>query len=187
MKKILYAILCMAFLIGCTAEVDTMEQENTIVVMETTMGDITIRLYDDFVPATAGNFKKLVSEGFYDGIIFHRVIPNFMIQGGDPEGRGTGGPGYTIPDEFHKEARNVRGTISMANSGPNSGGSQFFINIADNSYLDFDDMRAPQSKHAVFGEVIEGMDVVDAISQVQRNGQDKPSEDVIMKKVYIKE
>jgi len=175
----------MALLIGCTTEVEQVEQENTVVVLETTQGNIKIRLLDDIVPKTAGNFKKLVNEGFYDGIIFHRVIPNFMIQGGDPDGRGTGGPGYTIPDEFHNEARNVRGSLSMANSGPNSGGSQFFINTVDNSFLDFDDSRAANSKHAVFGMVTEGMDVVDAISKVQRDGSDKPVEPVVINRAYI--
>jgi len=103
------------------------------VTLKTNMGDIVIKLYDD-MPITAGNFKKLASEGFYDGVIFHRVIDGFMIQGGDPEGTGTGGPGYTIEDEFNGKS-NVRGTISMANSGPNSGGSQFFINLVDNSFF----------------------------------------------------
>ncbi len=125
------------------------------VVLHTTMGDITIRLYDD-MPVTAGNFEKLVRSGFYDGTLFHRVIDGFMIQGGDPTGTGSGGPGYTIPDEFVKGHSNVRGTVAMANTGrPNTGGSQFFINLVDNTYLDWDDPRTP-SAHPVFGEVVGG-------------------------------
>lgn len=143
------------------------------VVLHTTMGDITIRLYDD-MPVTAGNFEKLVRSGFYDGTIFHRVIDGFMIQGGDPTGTGMGGPGYTIPDEFVKGHSNLRGTISMANTGrPNSGGSQFFINLVDNTYLDWDDPRTP-SAHPVFGEVVEGLDVVDKIGKVRTDSSDRP-------------
>lgn len=143
------------------------------VVLHTTMGDITIRLYDD-MPVTAGNFEKLVRSGFYDGTIFHRVIDGFMIQGGDPTGTGMGGPGYTITDEFVKGHSNLRGTISMANTGrPNSGGSQFFINLVDNTYLDWDDPRTP-SAHPVFGEVVEGLDVVDKIGKVRTDSSDRP-------------
>ena len=133
------------------------------------MGDITIQLYDD-MPITTGNFQKLVEKGFYDGVIFHRVIDGFMIQGGDPEGTGMGGPGYEIADEFTDHNRNDRGTIAMANSGPNTGGSQFFINLVDNSFLD--------SKHPAFGKVIAGMDVVDAIAKVQKDANDRPLTDV---------
>ena len=123
----------------------------TTVLFETTMGNIKIKLRDD-MPITAGNFKQLVEKGYYDGLIFHRVIPDFMIQGGCPNGTGTGGPGYAIPDEFVKGSSNLRGTISMANAGPNSGGSQFFINLVDNTYLDWDKPPA-SSKHPVFGEI----------------------------------
>lgn len=144
------------------------------VTLETNYGDIVIQLYDG-MPITAGNFEKLFNEGFYDGVIFHRVIPGFMIQGGDPEGTGTGGPGYTIKDEF-KGHSNVRGTISMANAGPNTGGSQFFINLADNTFLD--------SKHPVFGKVIEGMDVVDKISEVNTEN-DRPVEDITIIKASL--
>lgn len=148
----------------------------TKVLLETSMGNIKIELYDD-MPITAGNFKKLVEKGFYDGVIFHRVIPKFMIQGGDPTGTGMGGPGYTIKDEFGKNNRNVRGTISMANAGPNTGGSQFFINVVDNNYLD--------SKHPVFGKVTEGMEVVDAISNVKRDRNDRPLTPVVIKHARI--
>ncbi len=156
----------------------------TKVKLETTKGDIIIDLYDD-MPITAGNFKKLVEDKFYDGIIFHRVIRNFMIQGGCPKGTGTGGPGYTIKDEFVKGHSNARGTISMANTGqPNSGGSQFFINLVNNKFLDFDDRSTP-SKHPVFGEVVEGMDVVDAIALSRIDKNDRPVEKIIITKATI--
>ncbi len=157
--------------------------ENTKVKLETTHGEITVELYSD-MPVTAGNFKKLVQEGFYDEVIFHRIIPNFMIQGGDPTGTGMGGPGYSIKDEFIPGHSNIRGTLSMANSGPNSGGSQFFINLVDNSFLDFD-KQPLSSKHPVFGEVIEGMEVVDKIAEVQTGAQDKPLEEVKILKATI--
>ncbi len=137
--------------------------------MQTSMGDITIQLYDD-MPITTGNFKKLVEKGFYDGTIFHRIIDGFMIQGGDPTGTGRGGPGYAIKDEFTSHNRNNRGTIAMANAGPNTGGSQFFINLVDNNYLD--------KAHPAFGKVIEGMDIVDKIGKVKTDFRDKPLEDV---------
>lgn len=147
------------------------------VIMHTTMGDIEIQMHDD-MPITTGNFMKLAKEGFYDGVIFHRVIDGFMIQGGDPTGTGMGGPGYTIQDEFGKGHSNVRGTISMANTGrPNSGGSQFFINTVNNTYLDKEDPRTP-SAHPVFGTVTTGMDVVDKISAVETDRRDKPLTDV---------
>jgi peptidylprolyl isomerase len=149
---------------------------STTVLLETTKGDITIKLYDD-MPITAGNFKKLVSEGFYNGVIFHRVIPGFMAQGGDPTGTGMGGPGYVIKDEFVKGNHNGRGTISMANAGPNTGGSQFFLNVAENTFLD--------TKHPVFGKVVKGMDVVDAIVAVERDDEDRPLEDVVITKATI--
>ena len=156
------------------------------VVLHTTMGDITIRLYDD-MPVTAGNFVKLAKSGFYDGTIFHRVIANFMVQGGDPTGTGTGGPGYTITDEFVKGHSNQRGTIAMANTGrPNTGGSQFFINLVNNDFLDWDNPRTP-SAHPVFGEVVEGMDVVDKIGKVKTNSADKPKVPVRIEKAEVLE
>lgn len=152
----------------------------THVLLETTEGDIVIELYAD-MPITAGNFEKLVKEGFYDSVIFHRVIPGFMIQGGDPEGTGRGGPGYTIKDEFTHAGgnKNNRGTISMANAGPNTGGSQFFINVADNNFLD--------SKHPVFGQVIKGMDLVDKIVNAPRDAQDRPLTSITILRAYIVE
>jgi len=154
--------------------------ENPIALIDTTMGTIVLELYEDKAPITAGNFKDLANDGFYDGLIFHRVISNFMIQGGCPNGDGTGGPGYQIEDEFHEDLGNVRGTISMANSGSNTGGSQFFISVKDNSYLD--------NKHAVFGIVIDGMDAVDAISELDPDNTDannKPLTDVVMNSITI--
>lgn len=176
-------------------DVDMANDENPVAVLQTTEGTIEIELFTDQMPITAGNFQKLVSEGFYDGVKFHRVIEGFMIQGGDPITKtdqvlsyGTGGPGYTIPDE-HIEGElltNVRGTIAMANSGPESGGSQFFINLVDNQKLDFN--RPPlTSKHPVFGRVIEGMDVVDAIGQKETNASGLPLEDVIIEEATIRE
>jgi len=155
------------------------EQSNSMIILETSLGTIKLEIFDATMPTTAGNFKKLVQSKFYDGVIFHRVIPNFMIQGGDPTGTGRGGPGYTIKDEFSADNKNDRGTISMANAGPNTGGSQFFINVVNNNYLD--------SKHPVFGRVIEGMDVVDAISNVRTSGANKPLTDVVILKAYFSE
>lgn len=156
------------------------------VTLHTNVGDIVILLYDD-MPVTAGNFVELAKKGFYDGTIFHRVIDGFMIQGGCPDGNGMGGPGYNIKDEFVKGRSNVRGTISMANTGrPNSGGSQFFINLIDNKYLDWDDPRTP-SAHPVFGSVVAGMDVVDAIGKVRTGRNDRPVNDVVIKKAELSE
>ncbi|MBT3404599.1 peptidylprolyl isomerase [archaeon] len=155
--------------------------ENSKVLMKTSMGEIEIELYEDEMPITAGNFKKLVQEGFYDGVIFHRIIDNFMLQGGDPTGTGMGGPGYEIKDEFTKTKldENNRGTLSMANAGPNTGGSQFFINLVNNNFLD--------GKHPVFGKVTKGMDVIDKIAKVQTNAQDRPMEKVVMESVSLVE
>ncbi len=149
----------------------------TTVLFQTTMGDVKIELFDDTMPVTAGNFRKLVANGFYDGTVFHRIIPSFMIQGGDPQGTGLGGPGYTIRDEFTKDNRNARGTISMANAGPNTGGSQFFINVVDNRRLD--------TKHPVFGRVVGGMEVVDTISRTPTDGQDRPRTPVTIRKASL--
>ena len=150
----------------------------TTVILHTNVGDIKLDMYKD-MPVTAGNFVKLAKEGFYDGVIFHRVIEGFMIQGGDPTGTGMGGPGYNIEDEFGKGHSNVRGTISMANTGrPNTGGSQFFINTNDNKYLDWDDMRTP-SKHPVFGECAdkESYEVVLKIERSETDHNDRPLEE----------
>jgi peptidylprolyl isomerase len=146
-------------------------------LLETNMGNIEIELFEKEMPVTTGNFRKLVEKGFYNGVIFHRVIKDFMIQGGDPTGTGMGGPGYSIKDEFSKSNRNDRGTISMANAGPNTGGSQFFINLVNNNYLD--------RKHPVFGKVVKGMDVVDKIGSTKTDAGDKPLNKVVINKATI--
>jgi peptidylprolyl isomerase len=141
------------------------------------LGTITIELRED-MPVTTKNFAELVGRGFYDGLTFHRVIDGFMIQGGCPNGTGTGGPGYAISDEFVKgENKNNRGTIAMANAGPNTGGSQFFINLVNNNYLD--------NAHPVFGSVTGGMDVVDKIAKIPTDFSDKPTKQVTIKKATL--
>lgn len=169
---------------------------NRIALMKTNKGNIEIELFEDKMPITTGNFIKLANDKFYDGTQFHRVIKDFMIQAGDPNTKGDnvmsygqGGPGYTIQDEFVSDPRltNVRGTIAMANTGqPNSGGSQFFINTNNNTGLDYD--KVPdESKHPVFGRVIKGMDVVDAISLTKVGARDLPVDPVIIESVTITE
>ncbi len=151
-----------------------------IAEFDTNMGSFKIELYKDKAPLTVGNFIKLVDKGFYNGLIFHRVIPDFMIQTGCPHGTGYGGPGYTIQDEFHPDLKHdSKGIVSMANTGqPNTGGSQFFITVAPTPWLD--------GKHAIFGKVIEGMDVVEKISKVQTDRNDKPLKDVVINSITIK-
>lgn len=139
------------------------------VTMETSLGTIEIELFED-TPITAVNFATLVQKGFYNGVIFHRVINGFMIQGGDPTGTGRGGPGYVIRDEFKPGRKNEKGILSMANAGPNTGGSQFFINLVNNNHLD--------GKHSVFGRVVAGMDVVEKIAKVRTDRSDRPREPV---------
>jgi cyclophilin family peptidyl-prolyl cis-trans isomerase len=135
-------------------------------VMKTTEGDITLELFDEDAPKTVNNFKQLAGQGFYDGLIFHRVIPDFMIQGGCPEGTGTGGPGYTFEDEIN-DHKVVRGALAMANAGPNTNGSQFFIVTTEEApWLD--------GKHTVFGQVTGGMDVVERIGTTQTDARDRP-------------
>jgi cyclophilin family peptidyl-prolyl cis-trans isomerase len=136
--------------------------------MNTTLGTIDLEFFDDDAPKTVQNFRKLSADGFYDGVIFHRVIPDFMIQGGDPDGTGMGGPGYTFEDEFNSH-KVVRGALAMANAGPNTNGSQFFIvTIEAAPWLD--------GKHTVFGEVTGGMDTVDAIEGLETGRNDRPLE-----------
>jgi cyclophilin family peptidyl-prolyl cis-trans isomerase len=137
--------------------------------MTTNHGDIVLELFDEDAPETVANFRRLAEDGYYDGLIFHRVIPDFMIQGGCPEGTGTGGPGYTFKDEIN-DHKVVRGALAMANAGPNTNGSQFFIvTVASAEWLD--------GKHTVFGEVTDGMDVVDTISGLPRDGRDRPTQE----------
>jgi len=178
MKKTLLYFL---FIIGSVGTV----QSQTVVTFYTTLGDFEVELYDAQMPITVGNFLSLVDQEFYDGIIFHRVISNFVIQGGDPTGTGSGGPGYTIPDEFNPDLSNLERTISMANTGqPNSGGSQFFINLKDNIFLDFDNPPL-SSAHPIFGEVITGWDVVELIENVPVDGNDRPITPVVMNMVRV--
>ncbi len=174
-------------------QVDMTNPNNPVATMVTNRGIIEIELFEDTMPITAGNFIKLAEESFYDQVKFHRVIEGFMIQSGDPLTKteeyfryGTGGPGYTIPDEHvsGEYLTNVRGTLAMANRGPESGGSQFFINVADNTNLDFDKVPLT-SKHPVFGRVVRGMDVVDAIAATETNDNDMPVDPVIIESVTI--
>lgn len=162
-----------------TIFITTLLSAQTDVTFFTTEGRFVVKIYDNIVPITGGNFLTLVNQKFYDGVIFHRVINNFMIQGGDPTGTGSGGPGYSIMDEFDSSLSNVQKTISMANSGPNTGGSQFFINLVDNTFLDFNNPPL-SSKHPVFGLVIENFTVVQTIGNVATNGSDRPIIPVVM-------
>lgn len=156
------------------------EKKLDIVKFETSLGTFKVKLYSDKAPITTDNFRSLVEKGFYNGIIFHRVIDGFMIQGGDPTGTGRGGSGKTIPDEFGPGLKHSKkGILSMANAGPNTGTSQFFITLAPQPHLD--------GKHAVFGEVVEGMSVVEKIGKVKTGAMDRPAEDVKMIKVTMTE
>ena len=145
--------------------------------LHTNHGVLEVELFDDDAPKTVENFRKLAADGFYDGVVFHRVIPDFMIQGGDPTGTGMGGPGYTFEDEFN-EHKVDRGALAMANAGPNTNGSQFFVVTAEATpWLD--------GKHTVFGRVTSGMEVVDTISQVATDANDKPLEAVVIERVEL--
>ena len=151
---------------------------NKIAEFRTNKGNFKVELFNGKAPLTTGNFMKLVDKEFYNGLIFHRVIPGFMIQGGCPHGTGRGGPGYTIKDEFHPSLKHdSKGILSMANAGPNTGGSQFFITVAPTPWLD--------KHHAIFGKVVEGYDIVEAISKVPTDRNDKPQQDVIINSVTI--
>jgi cyclophilin family peptidyl-prolyl cis-trans isomerase len=145
--------------------------------MHTNHGPIELELFDDDAPKTVENFRKLAADGFYDGLIFHRVIKDFMVQGGDPDGTGSGGPGYTFEDEFN-DHKIVRGALAMANAGPNTNGSQFFIVTTDAApWLD--------GKHTVFGEVTDGMDAVDAIEGTDTGPGDRPNEPQVIERVEL--
>ena len=147
------------------------------ITLHTNHGAIEVELFDDDAPKTVQNFTKLAGDGFYDGVIFHRVIPDFMIQGGDPTGTGSGGPGYTFEDEFN-DRKVVRAALAMANAGPNTNGSQFFIVTTEAaSWLD--------GKHTVFGRVTDGMDVVDTISALETDARDRPRTDVVIERVEL--
>jgi len=146
-------------------------------IIQTNHGPINVELFPDDAPKTVANFVKLVNDGFYEGVVFHRVIPDFMIQGGDPTGTGSGGPGYSFEDEFN-DHKVERGALAMANAGPNTNGSQFFIVTADACpWLD--------GKHTVFGRVTSGMDVVDAISAVETDASDRPREEITIQRVEL--
>jgi len=167
-------------------------QEYQYVVLNTNYGDIKIKLYTEKTPITANNFLNLVQDGFYNKTKFHRVIEGFMIQGGDPLSKddeqkdrwGTGSPGYVIPNEDVASVSNLEGTISMANAGPDTGSSQFFINTANNEALDFN-KQPLQSQHSVFGEVVEGMDVVKEIESLETDNRDRPLEDAVITEVTL--
>jgi peptidylprolyl isomerase len=172
--KLFIGLLAIVVLIGIGVNItgNMVSEKQTQVVLKTNHGDIKIALYDD-MPITTGNFKSLTEKGTYNGVIFHRIIDGFMIQGGDPTGTGFGDKSIpNIKDEFTHAGgnKNNRGTIAMANAGPNTGSSQFFINLVDNNFLD--------DKHPAFGEVMKGMDVVDKIAKIKTGAQDRPVEEV---------
>ena len=157
-----------------TIDLDT----NYSATLHTTMGDITIEFFPADAPLAVNNFLFLAEEGFYDGVIFHRIVPGFVIQGGDPGGDGRGGPGYSFRDELGTGRDYSRGTVAMANAGPNTNGSQFFICL--------DDVGLPNA-YTIFGKVTDGMDVVHEIGQVETGPGDRPREDVVMEKVTVNE
>lgn len=182
-STIAICLLCLSFFLFSNwavarAHAADKKHKRPTATFETSMGTFKIELFDDLAPKTCRSFMDLAEKKYYDGIIFHRVIDGFMIQGGDPTGTGTGGPGYTIPDEFGPGLKHdSAGILSMANAGPNTGGSQFFITLAPTPWLD--------GKHAIFGKVTSGMDVVEAIGKVKTARADKPVQDVVINKLYI--
>ncbi len=178
MFKTIILIFILVCLLSVAAPGVASAEGRPVATFDTSMGTFRVELFSDLAPKTAQNFIDLAKKGFYDGVIFHRVIDKFMIQGGDPTGTGRGGPGYTIPDEFGPGLKHDKpGMLSMANAGPDTGGSQFFITLAPTPWLD--------GKHAIFGHVVEGMDVVEAIGKTKTGPGDKPVVDVVMKTVTI--
>ena len=176
MKKSL--MLMMGLLLCLTSGVQAEGEDIVKIKIETTMGDIYADLNAKEAPKTVENFVTLAKKGFYDGIVFHRVIPQFMVQTGDPTGTGMGGPGYQFADEFSPNLKHDKpGVISMANSGPNTNGSQFFITVVPTPWLN--------NKHSIFGQVTQGMDVVDKIVGAPRDSQDKPLQEIKMTKVTV--
>lgn len=166
--------------VGIMASSAKAESARPKATLETTRGTIVLELYNDKAPRTVANFIKLAKQGFYNGIIIHRVIPDFMIQTGDPTGTGTGGPGYKFEDEFSPDLRHDGpGVVSMANAGPNTNGSQFFITLVPTPWLD--------GKHSIFGRVVEGQVIVEQIAAAERNAQDRPLKDIVMKQVTVQE
>lgn len=172
MKSIIKAGLLTIGILSC-AKADA----QTEVMFYTTKGNFQITLTDSLIPRTVDSFIVRVSQKFYDGLLFHRVINNFMIQGGDPQGNGSGGPGYAMPDEFHPSLKNTAGALAMANAGPNTNGSQFFINLINNPFLD--------NHYTVFGMVTSGFDIVQAIGVVPTGGGDRPVTDVKMDSIRV--
>ncbi len=174
---ILISIIVVLSITGCSKQPEELPM-NRHAIFTTTMGTVDVELFEDKAPNTTKNFINLVQKGYYNNITFHRVIPNFMVQTGDPRGDGTGGPGYTIKDEFGPGLKhNKPGMLSMANAGPNTGGSQFFITTVPTPWLD--------GKHAIFGQVVKGQDVVDKISMTARDRNDKPTTPVRIEKIVI--
>jgi peptidyl-prolyl cis-trans isomerase A (cyclophilin A) len=190
----IFAIAALIFGLVSAVTAGAQEKKGPVyATLKTSMGDIVVQLFEDKAPKTVANFIGLatgtkewtdpktgekVKKPLYNGTIFHRVIPGFMIQGGDPLGNGTGGPGYRFEDEFNPELRHTRGGIlSMANAGPNTNGSQFFITLAPTLHLD--------NRHSIFGEVVKGIEVVVAIGNVPRDARDRPLKDVVLKEVVI--
>ena len=180
--KMLYTIciiLAVVFSAVCAAPASAEAAKRQTAVFKTNMGTFEIELYNDLAPDTVKNFVALTKKKFYDGIIFHRVIDQFMIQGGDPTGTGRGDAGYSIKDEFGKGLKHSeKGILSMANAGPNTGSCQFFITLVPCPWLD--------GKHAIFGHVVKGMDIVEKIGHVATDSQDRPLKKVIMESVTIK-
>lgn len=182
-KLLFLLVITLIMCVGCSMDGNSAKKvtnaSEQIAVFNTSMGSFEVKLANRYAPKTVENFVKLVNKGFYNGVIFHRVIDNFMIQGGDPTGTGMGGPGYVIKDEFSPNLKHdSEGVLSMANAGPNTGGSQFFITLAPTPWLD--------GHHAVFGKVIKGMDVVHAIGHVKTNATDAPLKPVIINSIVIK-
>jgi len=179
MSIITLVALCTLFVCLVAAEASAAgKPKRPTATFETSMGTFKVELFTDLAPKTCRNFMDLAERKYFDGIIFHRVIDGFMIQGGDPTGTGRGGPGYTIPDEFGEGLKHDKpGILSMANAGPGTGGSQFFVTLVPTPWLD--------GKHAIFGRVSSGMDVVEAIGKVKTGPGDKPVTDVVIKKLYI--
>ncbi len=178
MKKTLLMVLLISVLFILTSCSKSSSSSNRTAVIETNLGTMEIELFEKRAPTTTQNFITLAKKGYYDGLTFHRVIKDFMIQGGCPKGDGTGGPGYTIPDEFHVELKhNQAGILSMANAGPNTGGSQFFITLIPTPWLD--------GMHSVFGKIIKGEEVLKKIGNIQTGFQDKPMDPVTIKKIKI--
>lgn len=174
---VLFVMVCLLSVGGASVAVAA---ERAKATFETSMGTFKVELFTDLAPKTTQNFIDLANKEYFNDVIFHRVIDNFMIQGGDPTGTGRGGPGYTIPDEFGPGLKHDKpGLLSMANAGPNTGGSQFFVTLVPTPWLD--------GKHAIFGQVVEGMEVVEAIGKTKVGPGDKPVVDVVMKSVTIEE